>query len=128
MPQHAPNFITDTFSTHAGEIMCDAAHCGFSAGVNHQPESGSKPRRSQCSQAIFMQAVISATDGAQDASGKIRTSTNMINDFAGLGIFKESVDSEIATRRIFTIIAESHRVGAPTIHIHAVSAECCNLD
>ena len=75
-----------------------------------------------------MQAVISATDRAQDASGKIRTSTDMINDFAGLGIFKESVDSEIATRRIFTIIAEAHRVGAPAVHIDAVSAEGCNLD
>ena len=75
-----------------------------------------------------MQAVISATDRAQNASGKIRTSTNMINDFAGLGIFKETVDSEIATRRIFTVIAEAHRIGAPAIHIHAVSAEGCYLN
>jgi hypothetical protein len=125
--QHAPHFITNTFATHAGEVMSNAAHGRFGTGVDGESKSCRKARRTQCAQAIFMKAIVSAADRTQYASGKIRATANVINDFTGLRIFKESIDSEISTRRIFTIIAEAHRVGATTIHVHPISAKCCNL-
>jgi hypothetical protein len=125
--QHAPHFITDTFATYASEVMGNAAHGRFGAGVDGESKSCRKPRRAQRSQAIFMEAIIGTANRAQDASGKIRATANVINDFAGFRIFKESIDSEISPRRIFTVIAEAHCVGATAIHIHAVSAKCCHL-
>jgi hypothetical protein len=107
--------------------MSNAAHGRFGTGVDGESKSCRKARRTQCTQAIFMQAIVSTADRAQDASGKIRATANVIDDFTGLGIFKESIDSEISPRRIFTVIAEAHRIGATTIHVHPIRAKCCNL-
>jgi hypothetical protein len=107
--------------------MRDAAHGGFSAGINHKPKSRSEPRSAQCPQTILMQAVISATDSAQDASRKISATTNMINDLTRLWIFKEPIDGEVAAQCILAIVAETHCIRPSAIDVDAVGAECCNL-
>jgi hypothetical protein len=75
-----------------------------------------------------MQPIICTSDGTENASSKICATTNMINDLTRLRIFKEPINGEIAAQCILTIITEAHSIRAPTIDVHAVCAECCNLN
>lgn len=96
--------------------------------LDGEAEPGGETDGAEEAECVFLEAVGGGADGAEGFGFDIAKAVDVVDDFAGGGIFEESVDSEVAPVCVFLWGGEGDGVGATSISVGAVGAEGGDLD
>lgn len=94
-------FVTDAFGRDLSKKGGVFANGGPGVFFDFESSGGGKANGAKEAEGVFLKAFFGISDGTEDAGVEVGPSVDMVDDFSGEGILKESVDGEVAALGVF---------------------------
>src|SRR5579864_4408 len=96
-------------------------------GFDFIAQSGAKTNRSKNAELILLEAGVRIADCPDQPGLNVCAAVDIIDDFFGHRVIKQTVDREIAPKDVLFRIREDHTGRTASVNISLIRTECCNF-
>src|SRR5215831_461147 len=122
--QHPRQFVTHALPRNYPDLTRERLHRGKCGRFDLIFKSRSEAHRPQHAQLVFGESPLRLTNRADNSSGKIVASSDIVKDLSADGIKHHAIDREVSAHHILApVLAESHCVRMSPIGISNIAAE-----